>query len=272
MTKTYYFTERFSERSVVCEQSPVYGAKDNGGTSVRVQIGGSAPAKTFGSYVSDEHIICSLGEAKLQMAPRLVNLEKNRKMLAQVPHFVKEDLAVVFYCGLFEREPDGFIENPNYRTAVIDYSDLVRWGMSRENLRDLCLLQGKEHLPYTFERIEDVIGLENAPMMDSAPFLYVLSNTQALYGASAVLYPGVLKEIADKLGEDFYLLPSSVHEMLVMPKSHVREIGVLRSVIREINEYEMDPKDVLSDQVYLYSRERDDFAIATEDSIHRNIG
>ena len=81
------------------------------------------------------------------------------------------------------------------------------------------------------------------------------------YGAAAVLYDGVLKDFSEKLEKDLLLLPSSIHEMLLIPYKNEAELSDLKELVWHINQTEALAKEVLSDHVYRYSRETGEFSI-----------
>lgn len=85
--------------------------------------------------------------------------------------------------------------------------------------------------------------------------MYILSNSSGVMGASALYYPDVKERIADALGENYYVLPSSMHEVIIVPESAGIEIEHLRAMVRDANRSVVDSKDVLSDKVFMYDRE-----------------
>ena len=84
-------------------------------------------------------------------------------------------------------------------------------------------------------------------------FLFVLTNPMRHFGASCLLYPGILEQIACQLGENFYLLPSSIHETMIVPEGQSPSLETLQEMVKEINETQMDVEEVLSDYVYYYN-------------------
>jgi hypothetical protein len=82
--------------------------------------------------------------------------------------------------------------------------------------------------------------------------MHVLSNPYRTWGASIILYPGVLREIAEKLGGNLLILPSSIHEVIVMRWENEAEYDEITEIVKEINRKEVMPEDVLSDSVYFY--------------------
>ncbi|MDO4486378.1 MAG: DUF5688 family protein [Bacillota bacterium] len=85
--------------------------------------------------------------------------------------------------------------------------------------------------------------------------MYVLSNSSGVMGASALYYPDVKERIADAFGENYYVLPSSLHEVILVPESAGIEIEHLRAMVKDANRSVVDSKDVLSDKVLMYDRE-----------------
>ena len=84
--------------------------------------------------------------------------------------------------------------------------------------------------------------------------MYVFSNRTRSFGASAILYDGRLAKIAERLKENYYVLPSSVHETIIVAESDAPAKDDLDAIIREINETQVDPEEVLSNQAYYYDR------------------
>jgi hypothetical protein len=91
--------------------------------------------------------------------------------------------------------------------------------------------------------------------------MYVLSNNQKMQGASALLYPDVLQDFSKALGKGFYVLPSSIHEVILVPEVGDEEPKLMEAMVCEINETQLDLEEVLSDKVYYYSWERKDLCL-----------
>ena len=84
--------------------------------------------------------------------------------------------------------------------------------------------------------------------------MYVLTNKEKYLGAVLIYFSEIMTEIAQILGDDFYLLPASIHEWIIIPESAVNDRMHLLSVVRNINCYEVLEEEVLSNDIYLYSR------------------
>ena len=113
-------------------------------------------------------------------------------------------------------------------------------------------------LPAELKSMTEVIrelsdGLEDLGE-DSIP-MYVLTNSRKILGAACILYDGMLKGCALQIEDAFYLLPSSIHEVILVPKSVISDSRELISMVREINETQVRNTEVLSNQIYFYSPE-----------------
>ena len=157
---------------------------------------------------------------------KLIHAERNKELLKDIPHIRYLDFAVVFQC-LISDEMFGnatimihnahlkiweITENELYEKAIKNTPVLQRYDIKtmKDVLCEMMLLEemeGKEILNKN-EYIED--------LQDATP-MYVLSNRTRVQGASCILYPNILKDFASAVKSDFYILPSSVHEVILLP-------------------------------------------------------
>ena len=84
--------------------------------------------------------------------------------------------------------------------------------------------------------------------------MYVLTNQKKTFGAICIRYPGMLKELSEKFGGDFYILPSSVHECILVPADETVSRDILKEMVTDINQTQVEPQEILANQAYLYSR------------------
>lgn len=195
---------------------------------------------------------------KSKVVVRLVNLGRNREFLKGVPYIPVQDLAAVFYilCGMNEEG--------QYSTVVRD-EHLSAWGVDSAALMKIALENSQRLLPVSFRPINDVLmgftDIEDLPEgmtledIAAAPSsCYVLSNRYTLYGASVVLYPGVLQKIADSMEQDLMLLPSSLHEFLIVNPDFTLSKEEALEMVEMVNQTEVLPEDFLADSVYMFHR------------------
>ena len=151
---------------------------------------------------------------------RLINREANASMLESMPHLPWLDLALVF-CLCLKEDDSGLM------TACIYHDHLEAWSISQEELRLLAMKNTPRHFPPVITNMS--CFLENDTPSGPGPLkrrqstvpaspLYVLTNTSGIHGASCLLYPQVLKNFAEGVERDLIILPSSIHEVLLLPK------------------------------------------------------
>lgn len=185
------------------------------------------------------------------VAYRLINYEKNRELLQEVPHLPFLDLAVIFY-SLLTDTPVG------HATVLIRNSHLELWGKNTSWLYEAAKENTEKLLPKRLVSMEDMIYElsegKQEPEYAGVP-MYVLTNSRKSFGAACLLYDGVLGECFRRLEESYYLIPSSVHEVILIPASAVGDSRELCALVQEMNRTQVRSTEVLSDTVYLYSEE-----------------
>ena len=190
---------------------------------------------------------------------RLVNCENNAEFLEGKPFTQLEDLAVIYSINLGKQDPDNLMS-----TTVTDML-MADWGISTEELHSIALENLENsgiQLKSLREQMIELMFPDGAPndhsmdfMLppeDAGPQMYVLSNSEKHYGAKAVLDTQKMDEIAEKLGGDYVILPSSVHEVLILPNAAEMDRPALEEMVRTVNATEVKPNEVLSDNVYVY--------------------
>ncbi len=191
---------------------------------------------------------------------KLIHCSKNRALLRQVPYMEVLDLAMVFYV---------LLDLGKRGTASIQICNdhMKKWGISRDDLFLASVRNVKELLPAEFFTMqhaieqmlevtedEEVENLLEEVKRDKRDVMYVLTNPPRNYGAACMMYPHVLEIIGDMLREDFYILPSSVHEVIIVPDSRALDPEEMDEMVAEINETQVEPEEVLSDHAYFYQR------------------
>ena len=137
------------------------------------------------------------------------------------------------------------------------------WKVTEEDLYYRASKNTQELLPYEFAPMRTVIeellglGMEEGPTEK----MYILSNEMRSYGAAALIYPDCLRKIAGVVGENFFVIPSSVHETIIVAESEAPGREELASMIEEINETQVEAEEVLSDRAYYYDRESGKLAL-----------
>lgn len=203
----------------------------------------------------DVNILKHFDTIKDKIVYKVVNYRSNEKMLEQVPHKRILDLAVVFYCLLdneYGRSATALIYNNNLKNWNVTIDDVYKAAL--KNTPDL--LHSKiSSMAALFEKCGVNVDGEEVDLKDYVPSdMYVLTNESKLNGAACILYENVLYDFAQKLGADLYILPSSVHEVILLPKLSMFEKDELVNMVKEVNTEGVAADEVLSDHVYEYNR------------------
>ncbi len=193
-------------------------------------------------------------KVKDRIVYRLVNREKNRELLEEIPHVDFLDLAICFYYSYEHPElGEGMILIHNDHMAMwkTDHRELMQ--LAERNTPRLMQSQ----LSSMDNAMQDILDKEQLAELremqqETGRYLYVLSNTKHIQGAAVILYPGILAEAAKHLGGSFYILPSSIHEVLLLPDDGQSSGQELHEMIAEINRSQLQEEEVLSDYAYRY--------------------
>lgn len=191
---------------------------------------------------------------------RLVSQKRNETLLKDVPWIPFLDLAIVFYLCL-ESNSDGQV------SAFIHNRLSGIWNLSPKQLLSHAKINTPALFPSVLTRLEDVLhplDTENSPAPQKASprsALHVLTNQNNLYGAACMLYENPIKDFADRMESDIIILPSSIHEVLLIPDFHFFDYDALCRMVQDINTREVTEEEILSDCVYLYGRNSRSFRI-----------
>lgn len=189
---------------------------------------------------------------KEKIVVRLVNRIENQELLEDVPYLPFFDLAIIFHV-LVELDEEG----ERMATMLIRNEHLKWWNVSAEEIYPIAICNTERFLPSDmssmFRVIEDILLDWEKPEMDEdEDFMYVLTNNRRSFGACTILYPGRLEVIGMFLGENYYILPSSVHEVIILPESKAVGKEALTQIVCEINHTQVPEEEILSDNVYFY--------------------
>lgn len=195
----------------------------------------------------DMEFFCRFEQVKERIAYRVINAERNKELLEQIPHILFLDLAICFYYAFsHEGLGDGMI--------TIYNSHMEMWGTDTKELMRLAEENTKKLFPPTVVSMKML--LKELAEEEGVQGLYVLTNEKKCQGAVVMLYPDMLKEMAEKLGGSFYILPSSIHEVILLKERGDEKSEDLRSMILEANSTQVAAEEVLSDNPYYYDADK----------------
>ena len=198
---------------------------------------------------------------------RLSPLEGKREFLDTVVHREFLDLAVTIHIVIGDME-DGM-------STIFSKNMLERYGITADQLFSDAVSSSMKLAPAKtmgmMEAISGVFGMDASLSEPSGPETLVITTDSGIHGAAAILYPHVLEQAAERLGENFFILPSSRHEVILMPESMAPpSVRVLESLVKEVNETQVAPEDRLSDKVYHYDDRSQKLELGSDYEAHKN--
>ena len=205
------------------------------------------PAKDFDISVFEDYT-----KAQDRIVMKLINAKKNTRLLEQVPHVLIYDLAIVFLFTVRDF-------THTYSTILVHHSHLKLWDVTVDELYEIAKINSIKILPPRLDNLHDVfeeITDESLDFLDELD-INILTNNLKIYGATCMVYPDLLSDIADIYEDDIIIIPSSVHEVLLFPKENLPEgytLEHINSMIETVNCTELSDMEILSDHIYCYHR------------------
>lgn len=191
-------------------------------------------------------------------------------MLSSIPHRIVDDLVITYH--VFATDPDG----SGFYSTLVDYKMLGHLSLTEDELHEAACRSSMKNFPARlipmYEVVCDSIMKSFTESRDRIPEgdivdmllslnnrLYVLTNSDMICGASTMFYPGQLSVIASLLGaKTLVILPSSRNEVILAPDA-TEEIRDFRNIVESINLSEVAAEEKLTDSVYCYYSETDEF-------------
>lgn len=193
----------------------------------------------------------SYDQAKENLIMQVIPIKGNEERLAEMPHRNMEDMAVV-YRVMMETGHTG-----NQMSYLITDSVMRGYGVTPEQLHADAVQNMEKKTPYSIRPLFNVLAGMNPFMMDEPMpepdnTLFVATNALGVYGAGAIALPGFMEDAKDAMKGNFFVLPSSIHEVLLLKDDGKVNYHELIDMVTAINAAEVAPADRLTDNVYHY--------------------
>ena len=215
-------------------------------------------AATLSSEVPELEVNTSLYDnydaIRHQIIFRLVNYERNEELLTSCPYLPFCDLAITFR-WLVHSDSSGIA------SALITNKEMELWNITLEELYQTASLNTRRLFPATIQPIQQLLSeyldkdADIQELLDQTPDelqLFILSNEPRINGSTRMIYDGILADFAKKIKKDLYILPSSIHEVLLMPATKEIEEQALLNLVRDANRTVVGLPDILSDSIYRF--------------------
>ncbi len=179
---------------------------------------------------------------------RVVNYEANKEILQECPYVMLNDLALT-YRFLARNDEDGIA------SLLLTWKYLEAFGIKDEDLYELAKENTRRLFPPLLKTMYEIVMDKTGECYEAGIPMYVLSNTRFLNGATSIIFNEYLKQFADKMESDIYVLPSSIHEVILVPANIENSKEELKEIVKEANKASVYDIDYLSDSIYIYNRE-----------------
>jgi len=201
----------------------------------------------------------SFDRVKDRICYRLVGRKENEELLEDIPYIEFLDLAICFYYAYQE-------ENLGEGSILVHNFHMEMWKTCTAELLKLAQNNTPRLFPWECVSLEEILseiagedvceGRRGEDSCDGGYLpeesIFVLSNTKKVQGAVCMIYPEVLEKIAGEYRRNIYILPSSVHEVLLLADTGSEREEALKRMIAEVNNTQVAPEEVLSDNLYCY--------------------
>ena len=204
----------------------------------------------------DISMILNYSSAKKKIQARLLNTEKNAELLENIPHRNICDLSVVYYIQLS-------LETGCSGGTLISNSYLNKWNVTESELFE----QAKENMKNDglllnlFTLVPITVVSEDSICAENKDFIYILTNKNKLLGATQILNKEFMYYVKSVIQGDFLIIPSSTHELILLPASASVDIAELSEILSYNNATLNLPDENLSNHIYHYSYETDKITI-----------
>lgn len=189
--------------------------------------------------------------AKEQIVYKLVNTEKNRELLENIPHVPFHDLSIVFEYFVSQGDKGSI-------SILIRNEYMNAWNADTEELYRTASINTPLLRKYELKSMGEVLCELEDKMDFGDPCgispMYVLQNESKVMGAACILYPNLLSDFAAACKSDLFIIPSSIHETLILPYADPSESEEIKKMIRDINRTQVAAEEVLSDNLYIYEK------------------
>lgn len=197
--------------------------------------------------------ITDYAKAKQLLCVEVIGTARNAEMLAKVPHTDIEDLSMVYRVQLG-------CDRHGIASVLVTNEMLEGYGISKEQLHDDAMANAERMRPATIRTLREVTAetlktTEDMLPPDEAPTMYVVTNEDCINGAAVAFYPGFMEEAARMLKSDYFILPSSVNEVLLLPDDGTAKAEELSAMVAIVNREHVSPAERLNDHVYHYDAE-----------------
>jgi len=202
--------------------------------------------------IDEDQLMESWESAKGRIIVELIKESWNQELLVEIPYKAFLDLAVIYRLKMWECKSGDVVH-------TVTNEMMEHWNITEEELYEAALvnLQKEEFEIIGLHQVLKDMTEEHIDVEQKGEFhgwAYVFTNRSRIKGAAAMLRTDLLNRFAEAHGSDLFILPSSVHEVILLPAKEDENTAELRRIVRETNEEIVNEEEWLSDEVYYFRR------------------
>ncbi len=191
-----------------------------------------------GSFTA-EQVDLDIRNKKDSIVMNLINRRRNQELLETVPHRDMMDLSIIY--RIVMGKDDG-----GMATVLVDNHIMKELGLSQKELDELAYANTRKMFPVEIFKLSDL--------------LYVMTNQVKIHGATTMAYPQAVEKLAEKIGGNFFVIPSSIHEIMAVPEWQTEAASLVR-MLEEGNRTCSLETEILSSTIYHYDRKAKTFSM-----------
>ena len=212
--------------------------------------------KATGEFREEYEMLEDYSQIRNKLSFMFINRHRNRDMLKQLVYIDYGDIALILQVVFINRKQYGVV------SSKINYQMLKHWGISKEQLYTDAFMSAPNITPAKImtedEAICECLGVPCKG--DEKANMYTVINGIYQMGSGVILYKGLGEVIKKKTGKkDFYVLPSSIHELLLVPVDISVSVKELKQMVKQVNRDQVSVEDYLSDEIFTYNADTEEF-------------
>ena len=209
----------------------------------------------------DLSLVTDYGRTKENLFIRVCDAGRNGELLKNIPHTRIDDLAVTYHILRS-------IDAGGMSSMTVTSQMMTDLGITKEQLHQDAIENSPRLFPPMIENIgtmlrlfemkaagleeEDISEIRKTMDQDMQIPMLVVTNREQINGASALFYPGILDQVGEMMGEGYFILPSSVHEWIIVPDREGFDANEMQVMIMDANQNAVTPDIQLGDEAYHY--------------------
>lgn len=190
--------------------------------------------------ISAEELELDFNKKKDFIVMNLINTEKNQELLKTIPHKDVMDLSIIYRIIMGQ-------EDHGMATVMVNNTIMTEMGITETELNELAYRNTAKMFPVEIFKLSEL--------------MYVMTNEAKIHGATTMMYKEAVNLLAEKIGGSFYIIPSSIHEVIAVPEKDANPKRLIK-MLEEGNRVCGPKSEILSNSIYHYDKEAERFTVA----------